>query len=126
MVIIPLLLGACTAPQTTPTPAPAAKTNTPVPIKPVVVTATVTPTKTPTVAPPAFAHPFHVEGSAFVDENGRPMTFCGMASPDIVQMVMRNNPNLSSFNEHYFQVMSEWGANIVRLPITPYSLHTFG
>jgi endoglucanase len=84
---------------------------------------------TPTAGPastPVFAHRFHIEGNAFVDEEDRVKIFRGMASPDPVQMAMRNNPNLSSFDAHYFQVMAQWGANIVRLPITPYSLHTFG
>ncbi len=122
-----LFLAACTGPQTNPSVvtvvlSAAAATAAPVLTR----TKAFTPTITPTATAPAFAHRFHVEGNAFVDEQGRPKIFRGLSAPDIVQMAMRNNPNLSTLDAHYFQVMAEWGAEIVRLPVTPYSLHTFG
>jgi hypothetical protein len=65
-----------------------------------------------------------VEGNAFVDQFGQKMIFRGLVSVDPV--FMRNDPIKPAFNEHYFQVMASWGANIIRVPITPHSLHNWG
>lgn len=85
-----------------------------------------TPTPEPTVGPGGFPRRFHVEGNAFVDQFGQKMIFRGMASPDPEQMSVHGDPTLPAFNEGYYQAMASWGANIIRLPITPFSLHTWG
>lgn len=87
---------------------------------------TPTPTLVPTVGPGGFPRRFHVEGNAFVDQFGQAMVFRGMASPDPVQQAMRNNPNLSKWNDQYYQAMARWGANIVRVPITPWAIDNWG
>jgi endoglucanase len=68
---------------------------------------------------------YHVEGNAFVDELGQKMVFRGIASHDPVIMDM-GNPIDPRFTEDYFRVIASWGANIIRVPIVPYSLHKTG
>jgi hypothetical protein len=65
-----------------------------------------------------------VEGNAFVDQFGQKMIFRGLDSMDPI--VQTYGPNMPAFNEHYYQVMASWGANIIRVPITPFSLHSYG
>jgi hypothetical protein len=61
-----------------------------------------------------------------VDQFGQKMIFRGMASPNPVLMSLSGDPHMPAFNEHYYQVMASWGANIIRLPITPFSIHSYG
>jgi endoglucanase len=93
---------------------------------PVSPTPTISPsptiTPTPTVGPGGFPRSFHVKGNAFVDQFDQPMIFRGMASPDVVQMALKTNPELPAWNEKYYQTMAKWGANIIRVPITPYGI----
>jgi aryl-phospho-beta-D-glucosidase BglC (GH1 family) len=113
----------------TPTVTPVAPTTALTP-KPLTSTPIITPTSkiilTPTVAPGGFPRRFHVEGNAFVDQFGQKMVFRGMASPDVVQMVLHEHAELSAWNAQYYQAMASWGANIIRVPITPYGLHKVG
>jgi endoglucanase len=110
LFVIALVLAACQSA----TPIPPTATLTPEP-----------PTPTPTVGPGGFPLRFHVEGNAFMDQYGQKMVFRGMASPDPVQMAIPHDPNLSPWNEHYYEMMASWGANVIRLPIVPYSLHNY-
>jgi hypothetical protein len=129
LFVIALLLAACQPatpipPTTAPTPVPPTDTPTITPIP------TITPT--PTVGPGGFPRRFHVEGNAFVDQFGQKMIFRGMASPDSVLMSACTppntcgDPNMPAFNENYYQVMASWGANIIRVPIVPFTLHNYG
>ncbi len=115
LFVIVLVLAACQPatpiPPTatlTPEPPTSTPTNTPTP--------TITPT--PTVGPGGFPRRFHVEGNAFVDQFGQKMIFRGMAMPDPVSLALEHNPIQPDWNEHYYQVMASWGANIIRVPIT--------
>jgi endoglucanase len=118
-IFIFLFAVGCSKPTPTPVTPSATRTQKPPTFTP---TYTHTPTNTPTVGPGGFPLRFHVEGNAFVDQYGQKMVFRGMASPDIIQMALRENPNLSAWNEQYFQAMASWGSNIIRVPITPYGL----
>ncbi len=40
-------------------------------------------------------------------------------------MAVPTNPKLSPWNEHYYEMMASWGANVIRLPIVPYTLHNY-
>jgi endoglucanase len=111
----------CSTPKTTPIPPTTSLTP-----EPPTSTQTSIPTFTPTVGPGGFPRRLHVDGNSFVDQYGQKVVLRGMASPDPVQQAMRNNPNLSFWNEQYYQAMASWGANIIRVPITPYSIHQYG
>jgi hypothetical protein len=73
-----------------------------------------------------------VEGNAFVDQYSQKMIFRGMASPDPTLMSactspnICGDPNMPAFNEQYYHALASWGANILRVPIVPFSLHTYG
>ena len=127
--VIALLLAACQQatpipPTTAPTPGPPTVTPTITPLP------TITPS--PTVGPGGFPRRFHVEGNAFVDQFGQKMIFRGMASPDPELMSactppkVCGDPNMPVFNENYYQRLASWGANILRVPIVPFSLHAYG
>jgi endoglucanase len=123
LLVIALVLAACQPatsipPTATPTPVPPTYTPT------FTLTPTITPT--PTVSPGGFPRRFHVEGNAFVDQFGHKMIFRGLTSPDPVQMYEGGDPNMPAFNENYYQAMASWGATIIRVPITPYSLQHYG
>ena len=117
LFVIALILAACQPatfipPTDTPTPEP--PTSTP----------TITPT--PTVGPGGFPRRFLVEGNAFVDQFGQKMIFRGISSMDPVQLDMHTEMYHPTFNEKYYQVMASWGANIVRVPIVPSILQSYG
>jgi hypothetical protein len=107
----------------TPKPFSLPPTNTPFPFAP-----TATPTSAPpTVAPGGFPRRFHVQGNAFVDQYGEKMIFRGMAPVDPLYQIMYTAlpPDQGGWSEHHYQVMAEWGANIVRIPIGPDDLRNF-
>jgi len=124
-IVVIFVLASCgtSSPAATLTPEPPTFTPTFTP------TPTITPT--PTVGPGGFPRRFHVEGNAFVDQFGQKMIFRGMASPDPVLMSACTPPNtcgdpfMPAFNEAYFQAFASWGPNILRIPIVPFSLHTY-
>jgi endoglucanase len=53
------------------------------------------------------------------------MVFRGLVSFDPVIMDM-GNPVDPRFTEDYFHAMAGWGANVIRVPIQPFSLHSKG
>jgi aryl-phospho-beta-D-glucosidase BglC (GH1 family) len=133
LFVIALVLAGCqsaTSIPATATPTPEPPTYTPTYTPTITLTPTITPT--PTVGPGGFPRRFHVEGNAFVDEFGQKMIFRGMASPDPTLMSACTAPNICgdpfmpAFNEAYFQAFASWGPNILRIPIVPFSLHTYG
>jgi hypothetical protein len=129
LFIVALVLAACqpaTSIPLTATQAPEQPTSTPtIPPTPI-ITPTPTLTPTPTVGPGGFPRRFHVEGNAFVDQFGQKMIFRGMAMPDPISLALQHAPNLPDWNEHYYQVMASWGANIIRVPIVPSTIRNFG
>ena len=126
-ILVMVVVMGCSAAGSTPTPTPSA-TPTPTPS----ATPTPTPTPTPDVGPGGFPRRFHVEGNAFVDQFHQKMVFRGIASMDPAQLKHRNDPGnpdyatYPDFNEKYFHAMASWGANIVRVPLLPWSLQTYG
>ena len=123
LFVIALVLAACqpaaTIPPTaTQTPEPPTLTPT--------ITATSTITPTPTVGPGGFPRRIHVEGNAFVDQFGQPMVLRGVAAMDPAQQSLSGNTAMPAWDGHYYQVMADWGSNIVRIPILTISLHQFG
>jgi aryl-phospho-beta-D-glucosidase BglC (GH1 family) len=123
LFVVVLVLAACQPA----TPIPPTVTLTP---KPPTSTPTYTPTPTitptPTVGPGGFPRRFHVEGNAFVDQFSQKMIFRGMAMPDPISLALEHNPIQPDWNEHYYQVMASWGANIIRVPILPSSIRDYG
>jgi len=89
-----------------------------------VPTSTITPS--PTVGPGGFPRRFHVEGNAFEDQFGQKMIFRGMSMLDPVRLVLEHKENQPDWNEHFFQVIASWGANIVRVPILPSTIRNYG
>ncbi len=141
LLVIALVLAACQPatpipPTATLTAEPPTSTPTSTPtITPTytpTITSTPTITATPTVGPGGFPRRFHVEGNAFVDQFGQKMIFRGMASPDPTLMSACTSPNkcgdpnMPAFNKNYYQAFASWGPNILRVPITPFSLYTYG
>lgn len=55
-----------------------------------------------------------VEGNRFVDESGRTMCFFGVNISDPDKLVKQGH-----WNRRHFEVIREWGANVVRVPIHP-------
>ena len=129
LFVIALVLAACQPATTIP---PTATLTSEPPTSTPTITPTPTITLTPTVAPDGYPRRFHVQGNAFVDQFGQKMIFRGMASPDPTLMSactspnICGDPNMPAFNENYYQVMASWGANIIRVLIVPFSLHTYG
>jgi len=56
----------------------------------------------------------HVEGNRFVDERGKPVVLRGVNISDPDKLVKGGH-----WNKHHFQVIREWGANAVRVPVHP-------
>ncbi len=56
----------------------------------------------------------HVEGNRFIDENGNRVLFRGVniSDPDKIQ---KND----HWTKKHFEVIKEWGANIIRIPVHP-------
>ncbi|MGA3056726.1 MAG: glycoside hydrolase family 5 protein [Candidatus Limnocylindrales bacterium] len=73
-----------------------------------------------------FPRRFHVEGPAFKDQSGQKMIFRGMAIPDPVRMRSHDDPTLELWNPQFFQAAASWGANIIRVPITPSTVRECG
>lgn len=59
----------------------------------------------------------HVVGNKIIDENGYIVYLHGVSPPGPLHLI--DDPDLGSWNEELFQVMSEWGVKVVRLPIHP-------
>ncbi len=70
-----------------------------------------------------FPRRFHVEGNAFVDQAGQRKVFRGVSMPDAAGLAVMPDPAQPDWNERYFQVMASWGADVVRVPVVPFSLH---
>lgn len=121
LFVIALVLAACqpaTSIPPTATLTPEPPTFTPTFTPTISVTPTLTPT--PTVGPGGFPHRFHVEGNAFVDQFDQKMMFRGVNQ---AYFGLARDSHLPELNEHYYQVMASWGANIIRVPIFPSTMH---
>jgi endoglucanase len=75
----------------------------------------------PTVTHGVFPRRFYVAGNSFVDQDGLQMIFRGINCHDPAIMDM-GNPVDPRFSAEYFRAIASWGANIIRVPITPFSL----
>jgi len=133
-ILVIWFAGGCSTPKATPIPptatlTPEPPTSTPTYVPPTVALTPESPTSTPTFVPPTvapggFPRRFHVEGNTFVDQYGQTMVFRGMAPIDPVLQALGGKPEYGVWGEHHYQVMAEWGANIIRVPIVPDNLHT--
>ncbi len=56
----------------------------------------------------------HVEGNRFVDEHGKPVVLRGVNISDPDKLAKGGH-----WNRHYFEVIKEWGATVVRVPVHP-------
>lgn len=63
----------------------------------------------------------HVEGKNFVDENGKTVIFRGLCFSDPVKLVSEGQ-----WRKDYFAEAASWNANIVRFPIHPEYLNSYG
>jgi endoglucanase len=70
-----------------------------------------------------FPRRFHVEGNTFVDQDGNRKIFRGVSMPEAVRLAAMPDRFQPEWNEHYFQVMASWGADVVRVPVDPFTLH---
>lgn len=75
---------------------------------------------------PAPSQVFSVRGNKIVDQAGTETVFRGLNPQDPVWQALCDDPDLMPWGEAQFQAMSEWGATIVRLSITPASWRHFG
>ncbi len=89
---------------------------------------TSSPSPTSTFTPTAIPQPtmIQVDGNRFVDEFGKTVILRGVAIMDPILMASKSNPSLGNWNENIFQEISEWGADIVRLPVHPPMFFDFG
>ena len=124
ITLVMIVAMGCSAVVATPTAPPSpthaltstlAATSTPIPAPP----------PTPNVGPGGFPRHFHVEGNAFVDQFGQKMVFRGVASMDPAQLKMGYDARYPAFDKKYFAAMATWGANIVRVPVLPWSLQEY-
>ena len=70
---------------------------------------------------------FHIEGNRIVDAGGDEMTFRGICPPDVLYFRFDWFQDIHPvYDRSYFQEIANWGANIVRLGIHPYSWRKFG
>lgn len=71
-----------------------------------------------------FPMKFHVEGNRIVDESGNEVILRGLTPVDPLTLNYHTETGSDKFllwDEEIFQKMSEWNADIVRLPIGPYN-----
>lgn len=62
-----------------------------------------------------------VEGKSFVDEAGNPVVFKGLSISDPDKLVKDGR-----WGRKHFEVIRNWGANVVRIPVHPISVHQRG
>lgn len=77
----------------------------------------------------AFPRRFHIEGNRIVDEDGCEVVLRGLTPVDPVTLDYHTEIESGKYllwDEEIFQEMSKWNADIVRLPISPYSWRTKG
>jgi len=86
------------------------------------------PSPTPTFSPTTIPQPaqLRVLRNRFVNEDGNTVILRGIAIMDPVLLASRRNPSLGNWREKIFQVISEWGANIVRIPVHPPMFYDYG
>jgi endoglucanase len=95
-------------------------------------TSTHEPTKTPTVTPSPTQTPIpqppllQVEGNTFIDENGDIVQLRGVAITEILMLASGDYVHLGEWEEELFEVLDEWGADIVRIPINPPNFSSYG
>jgi len=74
-----------------------------------------------------FPQKFHVEGNKIVDESGKEVVLRGLTPIDPVTLAYNNKNNrFIPFTEEIFKRMSEWDAQIIRLPISPSNWRKYG
>lgn len=62
-----------------------------------------------------------VRGNAFIDEQGREIIFKGLSISDPDKLKKDGK-----WSKKHFEVIKSWGANIVRIPVHPISIHQRG
>jgi endoglucanase len=72
-----------------------------------------------------FPRRYHVDGNSILDQYFQKSIFRGIATCDPAIMTMKN-PVDPVLRAEYFREAARWGATILRIPITPYSLHKLG
>ena len=87
--------------------------------------------QTPTIEPDRklpgiFPEKFFVVGNKIIDENGGEAILRGLTPIDPVTLANDANDRFIPFDEELFRKMSEWGAEIIRLPISPYNWRKYG
>ena len=122
-ILVMWLAVGCGGSTATPKP-PATPSPTAGPTATPILTPTPAPTPTPTVGPGGFPRRFHVKGNALVDQFGKTMIFRGVDAVDPV--LQTSDPTMPAWNENYYKSMADWGANIIRVPITMTSIHVLG
>ncbi len=75
---------------------------------------------------PSFPQKFTVNGNKIVSAQGVETVFRGLIPQDPVWQALCDDPDLMPWQEAQFQAMSEWGAKIVRLSVTPASWRQYG
>lgn len=55
-----------------------------------------------------------VKGNEFVDTQGHPVQFKGVSISDPDKIA-----NQGQWNRHYFEVMNDWGIQLIRIPVHP-------
>ena len=118
-ILITVMAAGCGTAAATPTP-----THAPTPTLAATATPAPTPTPTPSVGPGGFPRRFHVQGNAFVDQFGQKQIFRGVATLDPV--LQKSDPTMPVWSANYYRVIASWGANIIRVPIVPLSIHQYG
>ena len=128
-ILVMWLAVACGSATATLTPTPTlwprpAATPTTTPTLGPTATPTAAPTPTPTVGPGGFPRRFRVKGNAFVDQFGTKMIFRGIDALDPV--LQKVDPRMPVWSDNYYKAIASWGANIIRVPIVPLSIHQYG
>jgi endoglucanase len=95
-------------------------------------TSTNEPTKTPTVTPSPTQMPIpqppllQVEGNRFVDEKGDTVQLRGVAITEPLMLASGDHTHLGEWEEELFEVLYEWGAEVIRIPINPPNFSNYG
>lgn len=62
-----------------------------------------------------------VKGNSFVDESGKTIVFKGLSISDPDKIVKDGR-----WSKKHFEVIKSWGANLIRIPVIPISVHQRG
>jgi len=67
----------------------------------------------------AFPCRFHAEGNRIVDADGNVRVFRGLNAIHPITQATPGNKDCGTWNESYYAEMRKWGADIVRVPVSP-------